>query len=215
MAPLILWEMGSKLAGMGNAILETLARSIASEVGIPDSIFLGLIKTESDWNPAAVSGAGAVGLAQVMPWWATNADGQRLSGLQSPTELLDPEKNLRAGARILAEELKRFGDPALALMAYNGGPGAVSTAIRAARSQDPSAVSQYLPKAETRAYWKKVMNWAAYYAGEIGESAARAGAASANVSTTVTSWAKNLGSGAGLMIFAAIAAAALILGGRK
>lgn len=204
------------LPAMEKAALEQIAAAAAAEAGVPRELFFGLIKTESNWNPAARSGAGAVGLAQVMPWWASTAQGRSITGLDGPQDLLDPMKNARAGARILADELRRFGDPALALMAYNAGATAVLHAIRGARSNDPAAVSQYLPSAETRAYWRKVLTWAAHYAGQITATTAAAQAGAAQLSGTVAAWAKNLGGTAGaLVLLAALLAGALILGGRR
>lgn len=196
--------------------LEQIAAAAAAEAGVPRDLFFGLIRTESNWNPSAISPAGAVGLAQVMPWWASTAEGRRVSGLTSAADLMDPWKNARAGARILADELRRFGNPALALMAYNAGASAVLRAIRNARSNDPGAVSQYLPDAETRAYWRKVLTWAAHYAGQISAARAAVEASGQNLSGTVSTWAKNLGGTSGLLIlFAAALAGILILGGRR
>ena len=141
------------------AALVEMAKTAAREKGIPETLFLGLIRQESAWNPSARSGAGALGLTQVMPWWAPKF------GI-TEKQLLDPKTNLSVGAEILRQELVRFGGSwALAAMAYNAGAGAVSRAITLAGSKDPQKVSDRLRAAETRAYWKKVLNWAESYAG--------------------------------------------------
>ena len=197
-------------------MLESLARAAAIREGIPPELFLGLIKTESNWMPSAKSGAGAIGLSQVMPFWAATAAGRAVTGLERVEDLFDPEKNLAAGAKILASEIRRFGNPALALMAYNAGSSAVTKAAKKAGSNDPAAVSQYLPAAETRAYWKKVLTWAAHYAGEISAVDARNSAASGNLSGTVAAWVKkSLGASGLLILFSAALAGAIILGGRR
>lgn len=140
--------------------LENAARTAAASAGIAPEVFFGLIQTESGWNPNAQSGVGAVGLTQIMP-------GTWLRWLGMTTDQLwQPVQNLTAGARILADELKRFGSYELALMAYNAGSPAVKRAIEKAGSEDPEKVSPYLP-AETRAYWQKVMTWANHYAGNL------------------------------------------------
>lgn len=145
--------------------LIALAESAADAAGIPRKLFLGLVKQESDWNPWAVSGAGAIGLTQIMPVW-TRPDYAASIGMQGLTveALKDPGTNLTAGARILAAELSRFGIPELALMAYNAGAPVVLRAIAKAGSKEPQEVSDQLPSAETRAYWKSIINWAQVYA---------------------------------------------------
>lgn len=76
---------------------------------------------ESGENPHAYSSVGAIGLMQVMPFNAKRC------GLKSPAELLDPEKNIACGVRILAEELATYrDDPDAALQAYNGGAKCVN-----------------------------------------------------------------------------------------
>jgi soluble lytic murein transglycosylase-like protein len=92
-----------------------VARSAARRHGIPEDIFLRLVQQESAWNTEAVSHAGALGLAQLMPGTAA------LLGVDP----LDPVANLDGGARYLAQQFRRFGNWRLALAAYNAGPEAV------------------------------------------------------------------------------------------
>jgi soluble lytic murein transglycosylase-like protein len=79
-------------------------------------LFAALVWTESAFNPAAVSHAGAIGLAQLMPGTA--------AGLG--VDPWDPVQNLDGGARYLRAQLDAFGSVDLALAAYNAGPNAVS-----------------------------------------------------------------------------------------
>ena len=69
---------------------------------------------ESNFNPNAVSPAGAQGIAQFMP--ATAA----AYGLRDP---FDPVAAIDAQARLMGELLGQFGSVELALAAYNAGPG--------------------------------------------------------------------------------------------
>ncbi len=92
-----------------------LARAAARRHGIPEDLFLRLVTQESGWNPGAVSHAGAIGLAQLMP------DTASLLGVDAN----DPTQNLDGGARYLAQQFRDFGTWHLALAAYNAGPEAV------------------------------------------------------------------------------------------
>jgi len=160
-----------------------MAVAAAEAAGIPAQLFLGLVQTESGFVAGLVSGAGAIGLAQVMPVW-TKPDYAASIGMAGLTteDLQDPETNLKAGSRILASELKRFGGSwELAAMAYNAGSPNVTRAINAAGTREPAAVSANLPAAETRAYWQKVLNWANVFANKM--SAASATVENATVET--------------------------------
>ena len=92
-----------------------VARSAARRHGVPEDLFLRLVQQESGWNIDAVSSAGALGLAQLMPGTAD------LLGVDPA----DPVANLDGGARYLAQQFRRFGNWRLALAAYNAGPEAV------------------------------------------------------------------------------------------
>ena len=91
------------------------ARSVARRHGVPEDLFLRLIRQESGWNAGARSHKGALGLAQLMPGTAR----------QLGVNPADPQQNLEGGARYLAMQYRRFGSWRLALAAYNAGPGAV------------------------------------------------------------------------------------------
>jgi soluble lytic murein transglycosylase-like protein len=92
-----------------------IARAAARRYDIPEDLFLRLVHQESRWNPNAVSHAGALGLAQLMP------DTARMLGVNPH----DPRQNLDGGARYLRMMYDRYGNWRLALAAYNAGPGAV------------------------------------------------------------------------------------------
>lgn len=92
------------------------ARMIAEEEGVDPDLFIRLVEVESSFRPDVTSTAGAYGLTQLMPGTAAELG-------VDPT---DPIQNLRGGARYLRQQLDRFGDPALALAAYNAGPGRVT-----------------------------------------------------------------------------------------
>lgn len=93
-----------------------ISPAVAQTVIAPE-IVLAVIEVESSCNPNAISPVGAVGLMQIMP-----ATGARFGA----DNLLDPERNVRAGVRYLAWLHARFdGDLSLVLAAYNAGEGAV------------------------------------------------------------------------------------------
>ena len=78
-------------------------------------LFRANIEIESAYRQSAVSSAGAIGLGQLMPATARDLG----------VDPHDPLQNLDGSARYLAMMLELFGDPHLALAAYNAGPDAV------------------------------------------------------------------------------------------
>ena len=97
--------------------LETLVRETATRLGVDPDLADALVRQESGYRVDAVSPAGARGLTQLMP--ATAA----ALGVMDP---FDPVQNVEGGLRYLADKLLAYrGDVDRALVAFNGGHGAV------------------------------------------------------------------------------------------
>ena len=136
----------------------------ASEAySVPEPIIYALIKCESDFNPSAVSSAGAVGLCQIMPdtfLWLTD---QVLFEHFEAGMLYDPETNIRYGTYYLSRLYDRYGRWDLALAAYNGGPGNVDKWLEDDSYADGEGGLRRIPFKETRQFVKKVTDaWDMY-----------------------------------------------------
>lgn len=97
--------------------LVALADHWAEHFGVPRELVRAVIEAESNWNPRAVSPAGAVGLMQLMPDTAAAFQvGNRF----------DPAENIRGGVAYLAFLMEECGgDLRLVVGAYNAGHGRV------------------------------------------------------------------------------------------
>ena len=95
---------------------ELLARAGKAH-NIDVDLLASVVKAESGGNPRAVSSAGAQGLMQLMPRTATQL---------GVSDSFAPDQNVRGGSTYLDALLTRYNDNlALALAAYDAGPGAV------------------------------------------------------------------------------------------
>ncbi len=149
---------------------------------VPDreqSLTLAIARQESQFDPAAVSRVGALGLMQLMPATARRI-AQRLGLPYTRARLLrDPDYNLRLGRQHLATLLARFeGSAVLALAAYNAGARPVERWIRTYGdprdfSADPVDWIELIPYGETRDYVERVLEAAPIYTSLLGNRAPR------------------------------------------
>jgi Transglycosylase SLT domain/D-alanyl-D-alanine carboxypeptidase len=90
----------------------------AARWNVSAALLAAQLMAESNFNPFAVSPAGAQGIAQFMPGTAASY------GLTDP---FDPAAAIDAQAHLMADLLEQFGDRVeLALAAYNAGPAPVA-----------------------------------------------------------------------------------------
>ena len=148
---------------------ELLASAEASE-GVSSLLLLALIRQESFFDPLAGSGAGALGLTQVMP--ATGDEiAQALgeSGFDS-RQLVRPVVSIRYGSHYLAAQIERFdGNLYYALAAYNGGPAAADR-WRAASGDDVDMLLEQIDADQSKLYVRVVMENLAMYRYLYGDS---------------------------------------------
>jgi len=103
-----------------NSPFVATARLDATAANIPVQIFLNQINQESNFNPNAVSPAGALGIAQFIPSTA--------AGLGINPR--DPNQSLRGASQLMARYLMtRNGNIDMALSDYNAGTGNTNAAI--------------------------------------------------------------------------------------
>ena len=108
-------EIIPKYTGKYNGVYKAVAEAAARKFGIPVDLYNRLVQQESNWKPTAISKAGAIGLAQLMPITA------KMLGVDPH----NPTQNLEGGARYLRQQYNKFNSWRLAIAAYNAGPDAV------------------------------------------------------------------------------------------
>lgn len=130
-------DMDTNLSSPYDAYFQEASRTY----NVPVALLLAICKTESDFSPNVVSGAGAVGLMQLMPETAASL------GVSNP---YDPYQNIMGGAKFISQLVEQFKGYSngleLAVAGYNAGPYAVI-----------KYGYQVPPYPETQAYVKKVL----------------------------------------------------------
>lgn len=128
--------LGSATPGASQAVANA-----AAQYGIDPALLAAVAKQESGLNQSAVSSAGAIGVMQLKPGTAASLG----------CDPNDMTSNIDCGAKYLSQLLAQFGgNEALALAAYNAGPGAVTK------------YGGVPPYAETQAYVSNILNSVGY-----------------------------------------------------
>ena len=142
---------------------ETIVRAHADNYGLDPSLLAAVIYTESKFDPEAKSPAGAVGLMQLLPETAQGIADHTGGGDYRPSDLYDPELNIRYGAWYLARMARKYRDHPqsldLALAAYNAGQGNVDRWV----ADTPAGAPVRIPFRETRDYVDRVHRLQALY----------------------------------------------------
>ena len=135
----------------------------AQRVGLDPFLVAAVVREESSYYPRAVSRAGARGLMQLMPATAQPMAAVRGWPFRDGSLLDDPAANIQMGSTFLAGLMREFGDPRVALAAYNAGPGNARKWWKARTSDDVEFWVEQIPFDETRNYVKKVtLSWHEY-----------------------------------------------------
>jgi len=142
------------------------ARHAAERFGVDVLLVEAIMREESRFKTEDISGAGAVGLMQLMPETARWAAEQMSLEQPSAGDIHDPAVNVALGTWYVRHLLDRFnGNIVYSVAAYNAGPGNVDRWI-GANSESTDDIDMFIegiPYEETRGYVKRVLrSYAAY-----------------------------------------------------
>lgn len=139
-----------------------LIETYAEQNKLEPTLVAAIIKTESHFDPEAVSPVGARGLMQIMPdtgkWIA-----DRMGLEYNEDDLFEPELNIAMGTYYFKYLFDRFLSEDRAIMAYNGGLYNVDNWILNETITDDTDTYENIPSGETRDYIRKVKENKEYY----------------------------------------------------
>lgn len=135
----------------------------AANADLDRYLLAAIVKTESNYDPLAVSVKGARGLMQIMPDTGKWVAEQRNQGF-SNDQLFNPQYNVRIGSLYVSDLYKEFhGNTILVLAAYNAGQGNVKKWQKNNNwSGDRNSIDQ-IPFPETRQFVRKVLFYQQVY----------------------------------------------------
>jgi soluble lytic murein transglycosylase len=130
-----------------------LVVSQAQKNGVDPLLLYAILWQESQFDPAAISTAGAMGLGQVMPGTGSDIAARLKKAGYKSSDLLKPYVSIEFGAYYFGFQFQYFAkDYLMALAGYNGGPG------NAAKWDDPDAdvAVENISLSETRTYVRRI-----------------------------------------------------------
>jgi membrane-bound lytic murein transglycosylase C len=174
--------MVANLANKQAEKFRAMVTKAAGQYKVSPSLVFAIIRTESNFNPFAVSSAPAYGLMQLVPTSGGREATRRArgrDGVPTKDELFDADNNIELGTAYLSvllfNQLQAIGNPVsreyCVISAYNTGPGNVlrtfnrsqGDAVNEINRLEPPAVYEKLrsslPYAETREYLHKVVGF--------------------------------------------------------
>jgi soluble lytic murein transglycosylase len=163
------WYSRSITAASGAGMLDDLALRFplpwrpvfeerARRAGVDMAWTYGVARSESLFMPDVSSGAGAVGLMQLLPGTGRETAGRAGIRYRGQASLLDPADNIALGTTYLARMLERYENHrVLATAAYNAGPSRVDRWLPEDHTLPADAWVDTVPFNETRGYVQRVL----------------------------------------------------------
>lgn len=136
---------------------EDYVKEYSKEYGVDEYLIYSIIKTESSFNPEAVSAVNARGLMQLMEDsydWVK----YRLSDDDSESfdDMFDEETNIRYGTYLIGYLLKLFEDETCAISAYHAGAGNVGAWLENREYSNDGKTLIKIPTSDTAHYVEKI-----------------------------------------------------------
>ncbi len=136
---------------------QSIVETNAQKYGLEKELVYAMIRTESKFDPYAVSATGARGLMQIQEETAEECIRElKLTGI-TPDSLFEPEVNISLGCYYFSKLLKQYqGSYVNASAAYNGGPGRVNQWLKDKDNVDEKGDLIQIPISETQNYVKRI-----------------------------------------------------------
>ena len=138
-------------------------KKFSSSNALDPYLVASLIRQESEFNPAAVSHANAVGLMQLLPKVGRGVAKQEKLRHFSTQQLFTPGVNMQLGTRYFRSMVDKFGAFEYALAAYNAGADRVQDWLGQGKYRDPQEFVESIPFTETREYVQAILRNANVY----------------------------------------------------
>lgn len=140
---------------------EELVAEAAAEYNVDIALVYGIMRTESGFDPEAVSPVGAIGLMQIMPDTFTWLQNYRTNFMPEevlePEELYKPEVNIDYGVYLLGYLLEQYdNNVSLVICSYNAGHGNVDAWLADGTLDAENVTAEDVPFPETSNYLTKV-----------------------------------------------------------